>query len=101
MNVSILAFQAGGGLLGMLIPFVLIFAIMYFLVIRPQQKRMKEQQALLASVKRGDEVTISGGMYGKVVQVEEKTVLVEIARNTQVKFDKGAIQNIVTRGDEA
>lgn len=85
----------------MLIPFVLIFAIMYFLVIRPQQKRMKEQQALLASVKRGDEVTISGGMYGKVVQVEEKTVLVEIARNTQVKFDKGAIQNIVTRGDEA
>jgi len=101
MNVSILAFQASGGLLGMLIPFVLIFAIMYFLVIRPQQKRMKEQQALLASVKRGDEVTISGGMYGKVVQVEEKTVLVEIARNTQVKFDKGAIQNIVTRGDEA
>ncbi|MBL7987129.1 MAG: preprotein translocase subunit YajC [Chlorobi bacterium] len=101
MNVSILAFQAGGGLLGMLIPFVLIFAIMYFLVIRPQQKRAKEQQALLASVKRGDEVTLSGGMYGKVTQVEEKTVLVEIARNTQVKFDKGAIQNIVARGEEA
>ena len=101
MNVSILAFQAGGGLLGMLIPFVLIFAIMYFLVIRPQQKRAKEQQALLASVKRGDEVTLSGGMYGKVTHVEEKTVLVEIARNTQVKFDKGAIQNIVARGEEA
>ena len=101
MNVSILAFQAGGGLLGMLIPFVLIFAIMYFLVIRPQQKRAKEQQALLASVKRGDEVTLSGGMYGKVTQVEEKTVLVEIARNTQVKFDKGAMQNIVARAEEA
>lgn len=101
MNISILAFQAGGGLLGMLIPFVLIFAIMYFLVIRPQQKRMKEQQALLASVRRGDEVTLSGGMYGKVTQVEEKSVLIEIARNTQVKFDKGAIQTIVTRGDEA
>ena len=85
----------------MLIPIVLIFAIMYFLVIRPQQKRAKEQQALLASVKRGDEVTLSGGMYGKVTQVEEKTVLVEIARNTQVKFDKGAIQNIVARGEEA
>lgn len=101
MNVSILAFQAGGGLLGMLIPFVLIFAIMYFLVIRPQQKRAKEHQALLGGVRRGDEVTLSGGIYGKVAQVEEKTVLVEIARNTQVKFDKAAIQNIVTRGDEA
>lgn len=101
MEFSVLAFQAGSGLLGMLIPFVLIFAIMYFLVIRPQQKRMKEQQALLASVKRGDEVTLSGGMHGRVAQVEEKTVLVEIARNTQVKFDKGAIQNIVARGEEA
>lgn len=72
-----------------------IIAIFYFMIIRPQQKRMKEHQALLANVKRGDKVTMTGGMHGTVHEVEEKTVLVEIARNTVVTFEKGAVQSVV------
>ncbi len=71
-----------------------IIAIFYFMIIRPQQKRMKEHQALLANVKRGDKVTMTGGMHGTVHEVEEKTVLVEIARNTVVTFEKGAVQSV-------
>ena len=71
-----------------------IILIFYFMIIRPQQKRMKQQQALINSVKRGDKVVLSNGMHGSVHEVEEKTVLVEIARNTVVRFEKAAIQTV-------
>jgi preprotein translocase subunit YajC len=75
--------------------FAAMIGIFYFMVMRPQQKRVKEHQALLGSVKRGDKVVLNNGMHGTIHEVEDKTVLVEIARNTVVKFDKAAIQSVV------
>ncbi len=91
------AAQDGGamGLLGS--PLVLIavmFLIMYFMIIRPQQKKMKQHQALIAALKRGDKVVMGGGMHGTVFEVEDRAVLVEVAKNTVIRFDKGSVQSV-------
>ncbi len=91
--------SGGGSPIMTVAMFGAIIGIMYFMIIRPQQKRMKEHQSLLSSVRRGDTVTLTGGMHGKVFEVEEKTVLVEVAKNTVIKFDKGAVQSVVTRAE--
>lgn len=90
------AADAGGAsIIVQLIPFVAILAIMYFLVIRPQQQRMKAHQALIAGVKRGDVVVTSGGIIGKVVKVLEGDELeVEIAKEVRVRIVKGTIADI-------
>ena len=85
----------GSSLTGTVIMFGAIIAIFFFMIIRPQQKRMKEHQSLLGSIKRGDRVVLGNGMHGVVYQVEEKTVLIEVAKNTVITFDKGSIQSIV------
>ena len=74
--------QAGegeGSPFTMLVPMALIFMIFYFLLIRPQQKRQKEQEALLKSVEKGDQVVTSGGLHGKVTGVTDDTLTIEIA----------------------
>ena len=68
-----------------------IFAIMYFLMIRPQQKQMKQQQAMLSVLRKGDEVVLQSGIWGKVHTVEEKVVWLEFSNGTKVKVDKHAI----------
>lgn len=68
--------------------------IFYFMIIRPQNKRMKQHKELVASVKRGDAVTMTGGLHGKVFEVKDTTVLVEIAKNTVVEYEKGSIQAV-------
>jgi preprotein translocase subunit YajC len=90
--------QEGGssGLLG-LWPIVLIFVIFYFLLIRPQQKKQKTHQKMLESVKKGDKVVTSGGVYGTVVGVKENVVVLKIAENVKVEFSKAAISAIVER----
>ncbi|MEI8233461.1 MAG: preprotein translocase subunit YajC [Verrucomicrobiota bacterium] len=70
-------------------------AIFYFLLIRPQQKRQKEQAALIASVKTGDKVVTGSGIHGIVANVKETTVLVKVADNVKIEFDKAAIAAIV------
>lgn len=87
----------GGGsssMISTIIMFGAIGLIFYFMIIRPQNKRMKQHKALVASVKRGDDVTMSGGLHGKVFEVKEGTVLVEIAKNTVVEYEKGSIQSV-------
>jgi preprotein translocase subunit YajC len=110
LDFSFLAFSAPpadgsgggglGGLVGMLPMFAIIFGIFYFMIIRPQQKRMKEHQSLLSSVKRADKVVLNGGIHGAVHEVKETTVLVEIARNTVIEVEKAAIQS-VAKADES
>ncbi len=91
--------QGGGGgdpgqtLLG-LMPLILMFAIFYFLLIRPQQKRAKEHKAMLDALKRGDEVVTSGGIHGKVTGVTDETVTLEIAPNVRIKVAKPAIASV-------
>ncbi len=89
----------GGGLLGFL-PLILIFVIFYFLLIRPQQKRAKEQKAMLDNLKKGDKVITSGGVYGVIEEVKQNTVIVKIAENVRVKFGKAYIAGVRQSEDE-
>jgi preprotein translocase subunit YajC len=75
---------AGGGF-GMFIPLVLMFGIMYFLIIRPQQKKQKEQQAFLSALKVGDKVVTQGGLFGTITQVEPDVVTLDLGGKVKVK----------------
>ena len=74
-----------------------MFAIFYFLLIRPQQTKQKQHQKMLESVKKGDRVLTSGGIYGSVVGVKENVVVLKIADNVKVEFAKSAISHIISR----
>ena len=87
---------AGGpGAIMTVFPFILIFVIMYFMVIRPQQKKGKEHQEMLNKLKRNDEVMTSGGIYGKVVDLKETVVTLEIAPNVRVRVHRPQITSVV------
>lgn len=94
--------QAGGAgaVLTNLLPLILIFVIFYFLLIRPQQKRAKEHRQMLESLKKGDKVITSGGIYGVVEGVGTNTVTVKIAENVKVKLGKGNIAAIRPASEE-
>lgn len=77
-----------------------LFAIMYFVLIRPQQKQMKDQQSMIASLKKGDEVVTQGGMLGKIFSVADKIVTLEIAPGVKLRVLKSSIQARVTVTDE-
>lgn len=87
---------AGGGMAAFqqVIPLVFMFAIFYFLLIRPQQKKAKEHKALLESMKKGDNVITAGGVHGKVAAVENDLVTLEIANNVNIKITKSYIAAI-------
>ena len=74
-----------------LLPFALIFVIFYFFLIRPQRKRMKEEDALLSSLGVGDEIFTKSGMLGKITGLNDKIVTIEIADNTRVKYLRSQI----------
>lgn len=80
----------GGGFTA-LVPLILMFAIFYFLLIRPQQKKAKEHREMVNNLKKGDRVVTSGGIHGTVTKVDEGTVTVEIAENVRVKVVRGNI----------
>ena len=88
--------EAGGGsLISTLIMFGAIFAIFYFMIIRPQQKRAKEREKLLSNIEKGDKIITSGGVHATIVCIEEKTVLIEIAPNVKIKIERSAIGSVV------
>jgi len=87
---------AAGGLLGF-VPILLIFVIMYFLMIRPQQKKVKEHKAMVEALRRGDQVVTSGGMIGKVVKVADNEVEVELAPNVKVRVVKNTIAQVTSK----
>ncbi len=90
-----------GGIVEMLLPFVLIFVIMYFLILRPQQKRQKQHQEMVKNVRRGDTVVTSGGIIGKVTKVTEDgaDLDVEIADGVRVKVARAMIAEVRTKGE--
>lgn len=91
------AAPAGGGFGMLLFPIILI-AVMYFLMIRPQMKRQKEHRAMLDKLSKGDEVITSGGIAGVVAEVGDNFVTVEIADNVRVRVQKGAVGNVLPKG---
>ncbi len=96
---------AGGGAnntLISLLPFLLIFVILYFLVIRPQQKKVKEHKDMVSSLRRGDTVVTNGGLVGKVTKVASDTeVVVEIAKDVKITVIRNMIQDVRSKGEPA
>ena len=91
-----------GSLIGSMLPLVLIFAIMYFLLIRPQQKKMRDLKAMISAVRRGDQVLTAGGIIGKVSKVgDDNTVEVEIADGVKVKVMKSTISQVLSKTEPA
>ena len=78
------------------VPIILIFVIMYFLLFRPQMKRQKEQQKLIAALKTGDRVVTASGIHGLISNVKERTVILKIADNVKIEVEKSAIGNVLT-----
>ena len=93
-----------GGWLGMLtsfLPFILIIVLMYFLMIRPQKKKQKEEQAMRNSIRVGDELTTIGGICGRVVNVKDDTLTIETgADRSKMQIKKWAVQTVETKHDE-
>ena len=84
------------------VPLILIFAIMYFLLIRPQQKKVKEHKAMVDGLRRGDQVVTAGGLIGKVVKVKDDGELeVELADNVKVRVVQSTIATVVSKTDPA
>ena len=73
------------------LPMILVLAVFYFLVMRPQQKKMKAHQNMLAELKKGEKVTTSSGMVGKITKVSDRFFTIEIAPNVQVEFERSAV----------
>ncbi len=84
------------------VPLILIFAIMYFLLIRPQQKKVKEHQAMVSALRRGDQVVTQGGLIGKVTKVkEDNEVEVELAEGVRVRVVQNTIATVVSKTEPA
>ncbi len=77
-----------------IVPLIFMFAIFYFLLIRPQQKKAKEHRALLDTLQKGDFVVTAGGMHGKVTALDDKVVTLEVAPGVNVRFNKGYIASL-------
>ena len=89
----------GGSMVSTLIMFGAIFAIFYFMIIRPQQKKAKEREALLSSVKKGDKIITASGIHGSVAGLDDTTVLVDVGNNNKIKMERTAIGQVVTNKD--
>ena len=104
MNVLALLLQqapagpAGGGLFAM-VPYILMFAIFYFVLIAPMRKQQKKTKDMLSALKKGDRVLTTGGIYGTVAQIEDQVVWVKIADTVKVKMARTAITSVVTDSD--
>ncbi len=88
------------GLMGFL-PLIILFVVFYFLLIRPQMKRAKEHKALVSGLSKGDEVITNGGIMGKIRQVDESTISLEVADGVEIKLQRSFISSIVPKGSLA
>jgi preprotein translocase subunit YajC len=88
---------ATGGLMSFL-PLIVIFAVFYFMLIRPQMKRSKEHKQLVSQLGKGDEVITNGGLLGKITDVSDTFVTLELADNLQIKLQRQAVANVMPKG---
>jgi len=96
------AAAAGGGdlmsSLGGMLPLVLMFVVLYFIMIRPQMKKQKEHRAMIEALAKGDEVATAGGVLGKVTRINESTLHVEIAGGVEVQVQRSAVSQVLPKG---
>jgi preprotein translocase subunit YajC len=91
--------QRGSGM-GMLMPMVIIFAIFYFMLIRPQQRKERERKKMVDNTKSGDRVMFSGGILGTISNVKDQTFVVKIADNVKIEVARGAVSKVIDKGDK-
>ena len=89
---------AQGGGLSMIIMLVVLIGMMYFMMFRPQMKRQKEHRAMVSALDKGDEVVSNGGLAGRVDEIGETFITIEIAPNVKVKLQKGAVSQVLPKG---
>ncbi len=92
------AAPAGGSGFESMILLVAMFAIMYFLLIRPQMKRAKEQRAMVEALQKGDEVVAAGGLVGRISKLSDQYLTLEIAPNTEIVMQRAAVQIVLPKG---
>lgn len=80
------------------LPIIIMFAVLYFLMIRPQMKRQKEQKSMIEALAKGDEVIAAGGLVGKVTKVGDAYVTLEVANGTEIVVQKGAVATLLPKG---
>lgn len=85
-----------GGIWSMILPFVLMFAVFYFLLIRPQQKKQKTRGAMLSALKKGDKIVTIGGLHGTIVELTDDVVVLLVNDATKLTFDRSAISQVTT-----
>jgi preprotein translocase subunit YajC len=89
-----------GGFIVQLLPFILIFVVMWFLIFRPQQKRVREHREMVAALRRGDTVVTSGGLVGKISKVvDDREIQVEVAEGVRVRVVRSMVAEVRTRGE--
>ena len=91
----------GGSLFELLFPLVMVFAIIYFMILRPQQKRQREHVSMVEALRRGDTVITQGGLVGKVAKVTDDEIEIDIAENTRVSVIKTMIISVRAKGEPA
>jgi preprotein translocase subunit YajC len=84
-----------------LMPLVVIFAVFYFIAIRPQQTQQRRHREMLGRLKKGDRVLTRGGLYGVIVELRDNRVMLELAQNVRVQADRTAVQSVVNKGAAA
>jgi preprotein translocase subunit YajC len=99
-NIGSMFGGEGGGMITSLLPFALIFVIMYFLILRPQQKRVKTHQEMVKNVRRGDTVVTNGGLIGRVAKVvDDHEIEIEIANDVRVRQQRSMISEVRSKGE--
>jgi len=89
---------AGGGSLLDFVPLIVLFVVMYFLMIRPQQKKAKEHRALVEALKKGDEVVTSGGLLGKIVVAGDNFVTLDMGKGVEIQIQRQAVSSVMPKG---
>jgi preprotein translocase subunit YajC len=90
-----------GSMISTVVMFGAVFAIFYFLIIRPQNKKQKEAQKMIAAIKKGDKVVTIGGIHGTVSSVKDRTVVIKVDDSSKIEFSKSAIASVEARGEES
>lgn len=90
-----------GAFTGFVFPLVIVMAIFYFILIRPQLKRQKQHQGMLSALQKGDKVITTGGIHGTIVGIKDDVVVVKVAENTKLEISKSAIAGVQGRGGGA
>ncbi len=97
---STTAEQGGAGAIAGWLPFVLIIAIVYFLMIRPQAKKQKEHQQMINQIGKGDKVISIGGIHGTIIEVKENSLLMQVSKNSEITLDKSSIASVVKKNEK-